>query len=106
LLEAAKTHPRLKFLLVNWAGLDGAALAAAGLRGRCLIDIARFSGVLRKEIPRLIETLGVEAIAFGSHMPFDYVGPSLVKLATLEKLRPADAAKIASENAKAFLGLR
>lgn len=105
LIEAAKAHPRLKFLLVNWAGLDGAALAAAGLRGRCLIDLARLSVVLRKEVPRLVETLGVEAIAFGSHLPFDYVGPSLVKLANLEQMRPADAPKIAAGNARAFLGL-
>jgi uncharacterized protein len=105
LIEAAKAHPRLKFLLVNWAGLNGAALAAAGLRGRCLIDLARFSVVLRKEVDRLIDTLGVEAVAFGTHLPFDYVGPSLVKLANLEQLRPADAPKIAAGNARAFLGL-
>lgn len=105
LVAAAKAHPKLKFLLVNWANLDGVALAAAGLRGRCLIDLARFSVVLRPEVARLIETLGVEAVAFGSHLPFDYIGPSLVKLANLERLRPADAPKIASENARAFLGL-
>jgi len=105
LLEAARAHPRLKFLLVNWLGFDGARLVDAGLRGRCLIDIARTAVVYRKEVPRLIETLGVEAIAFGSHMPFDYVGGSLVKLANIEKLRPADYEAIAWRNAAKFLGI-
>ena len=106
LLEAARAHPKLKFLLVNWIGLDGAKLVEAGLKGRCLIDFARLQTVYRKDGPKLIETLGVDAIAFGSHMPFDYVGPSLVKLANIEKLRPADHEAIAWRNAARFLGLR
>jgi predicted TIM-barrel fold metal-dependent hydrolase len=104
-LEAARAHPKLKFLLVNWLGLDGAKLADAGLKGRCLIDIARTAVVYRKDALRLIDTLGVEAMAFGSHMPFDYVGPSLVKLANIEKLRPADYEAIAWRNAARFLGV-
>lgn len=103
LLETARAHPKLKFLLVNWLGLDGARLVEAGLKGRCLIDFARMQMVYRKDAPRLIETLGVEAIAFGSHMPFDYVGPSLVKLANVEKLRPADHEAVAWRNAARFL---
>lgn len=106
LLEAAKAHPKLKFLLVNWLGLDGSKLVAAGLKGRCLMDFARLQVVYRKEVPKLIATMGVEAIAFGSHMPFDYVGPSLVKLANLENLPAADREKIAWRNAAAFLGLQ
>jgi uncharacterized protein len=105
LLEAARAHPTLKFLLVNWLGLDGARLADAGLKGRCLIDFARPQVVYRKEVPRLIDTLGVEAIAFGSHMPFDYVAPSLIKLANLEQLRPGDYEAIAGRNVARFLGL-
>jgi predicted TIM-barrel fold metal-dependent hydrolase len=105
LLEAARAHPKLRFLLANWIGLDGARLLDAGLKGRCLIDIARIQVVYRKEVPRLIETLGVEAVAFGSHLPFDYVGPSLVKLADIEQLRPADREAIAWRNAATFLGL-
>ena len=95
----------MKFLLVNWLGLDGAKLVQAGLKGRCLIDIARTQIVYRKDVPRLIESLGVEAMAFGSHMPFEYVGPSLVKLANVEKLRPAEYEAIAWRNAAKFLGL-
>jgi predicted TIM-barrel fold metal-dependent hydrolase len=105
LLEAARRHPELKFLLVNWAGLDGAKLAAAGLKGRCLIDFARLQVVFRKEVPRLIEALGIESVAFGSHLPFDYVGPSLVKLANLESLPAGDREKIAWRNAAEFLRL-
>jgi predicted TIM-barrel fold metal-dependent hydrolase len=105
LIETARAHPRLKFLLVNWLGLDGAKLAEAGLKGRCLIDFARLQVAFRKEVPKLIETLGVESIAFGSHMPFDYVGPSLVKLANVQTTRPDDYEKIAWRNAARFLGL-
>ncbi|APZ93918.1 amidohydrolase family protein [Fuerstiella marisgermanici] len=105
LTTVAEQHPRLKFLLSNWTGLSGTRLAAAGLKGRCLIDFARSHVVLFKSIPRLIETLGVESIAFGSHMPFDYVGPSLVKLANLESLPQADYEKIAWRNAAAFLNV-
>lgn len=105
LVAAAGAHPSLRFLLVNWAGLDGARLAAAGLKGRCLIDFARLQVVFRREVPRLIDALGVEALAFGSHLPFDYVGPSLVKLANLESLPRADYERIAWRNAARFLGL-
>ena len=105
LLEAARAFPKLKFMLINWLGLDGAKLVEAGLKGRCLIDFARMQVVFRKEVPKMIESMGVEAIAFGSHLPFDYVGPSLVKLANLARLRPDDYAKVAGENAARFLGL-
>lgn len=99
----ARQHPRLKFLLSNWHGLDGDQLAAAGLRGRCLIDFARSEVLLSKSIPKLMATLGVDSISFGSHMPFDYVGPSLIKLANLESLPKGDYEKIAWGNAAAFL---
>ncbi len=105
MLEAAKAHPRLKMVLSNWVGLDGKKLVEADLKGRCLIDFARLHVVFRKEVPKLIDALGVEAIAFGSHAPFDYAGPSLVKLANLERLPKADFEKIAWRNAAAFLGI-
>ena len=105
-LEAAGAHPTLKFLLVNWINLDGPKLAQAGLKGRCLVDFARLQVAQQEEVPKLIDALGVEAIAFGSHLPFDYVGPSLVKLANVELLRPADYEAIAWRNAARFLGLK
>ena len=105
LIEIARAHPTLRFILTNWTGLPGPVLVDAGLKGRCLIDIARLQVVYRKEVPRLIEALGVEAIAFGSHMPFDYVGPSLIKLENIEHLRLADREAIAWRNAAKFLAL-
>ncbi len=105
LLETARAYPRMRFVLANWAALDGARLEGAGLKGRCLIDFARLQVVFRKEVPKLIAALGVEAIAFGTHQPFDYAGGSLVKLANVQATRPADYAAIAGGNAARFLRL-
>ncbi len=104
-LEAAQAVPSARFLLLNWLGLDGARLAAAGLKGRVLLDLARLQVVYRKDALRLLETLGGEALAFGTHAPFDYVAPSLVKLANLSRLRPADYEAVAWRNAARFLAL-
>lgn len=101
-IEIAKTHPKLKFLLSNWVGLDGARLAEAGLKGRCLIDFSRLHVLLNKDVPKLIASLGTQSIAFGSHLPFDYVGPSLVKLSNLESLPADDYEKITWRNAAEF----
>ena len=105
ILETAAAHPKLRILLSNWAGLDGDRLRAAGLRGRCLIDFARLHVLMNKEVPQLIETLGVDAIAYGSHMPFDYLGPSLVKLANIAAMLPDDYERIAWRNAAEFFDL-
>lgn len=105
ILDIAKAYPSLKLMLSNWIGLDGTKLANAGLKGRCLIDFARLQVVLNKDVPKLIESLGVESIAFGSHMPFDYLGSSLVKLANLETLPRADFEMISWGNAVSFFGL-
>lgn len=103
--KVARAHPDLKIAFVNWIGLNGTKVLEAGLKGRCLIDFARLDVVLGKAVPRLIDALGVEAVAFGTHMPFNYVGPSLVKLANLATL-PADAhEQIASRNAARFFHL-
>ncbi len=105
LLDLARSHPDLRVVLSNWSGLDGQKLRDAGLRGRCLIDFARLHVLLNKDVFKLIDTLGVEAIAFGSHMPFDYVAPSLIKLSNLESLSPAEYEDIAWRNAAKFLKL-
>ncbi len=104
-LAAAKAHPELRFALFNWGALDGARLAEAGLRGRCLVDFSRLQVVLRHDVPRLIAALGPEAVAFGTHAPFDYAGGSLIKLSNLERLYPGDAAKFAGRNAERFFAL-
>lgn len=105
LLEAAKAHPTLKFLLPDWLVPDGARLAAAGLKGRCLFDLSRMQVVFRKEVLGLLDKLGGDSVAFGSHAPFDYVAPSLIKLANVKELRPAHYDAVASGNAVKFLGL-
>lgn len=102
---ATKAHPNLQLLLLNWIGLDGKRIVDAGLKGRCLISLTRLEVVLSKNAGRLIDTLGAEAIAFGSHMPFNYVGPALVKLANLEALPAGGHELIAWRNAARFLKL-
>lgn len=104
-LAAAKAHPTLRLALLNWGALDGAKLAEAGLRGRCLADFARLPVVLRHDVPTLVAALGPEAVAFGTHAPFDYAGGSLIKLSNLERMYPGDGAKFASGNAIRFFGL-
>ncbi|MEQ1825270.1 MAG: hypothetical protein ABL921_04965 [Pirellula sp.] len=104
-LETAKSFTQLKMLLCNWLGLDGDKLKQAGLRGRCLIDMARMHVILNKDIPKLIEQMGIESIVFGTHAPFDYVGPSLVKLANLESLPAEHYEKISWRNAYSFFNL-
>lgn len=105
LYEVAAAHPQLRFLLSNWIGLDGAKLVAAGLEGRCLIDFARLHVTFQKDVPKLIDALGIQSIAFGSHMPFDYLGGSLVKLANCEGYPREDFERIAWKNAADFLRL-
>lgn len=106
LTEVAAKHPTLRVLLSNWIGLKGTELIAAGLRGRCLIDFARLHVLMSKDVPSLIDTLGIESIGFGSHAPFDYLGPSLVKMANIAaKLHKEDHEKIAWKNAAAFFRL-
>jgi uncharacterized protein len=100
--EVSRQHPDLRLILLNWSGLNAAAIVSAGLRDRCLIDISRMPVVLQATIPRLIKSLGADAIAFGSHAPFDYPGPSLIKLSILE-LSTAAREQIAWRNAAAFL---
>lgn len=104
-VESAQRHENLRIMLSNWIGLDGAKLAAAGLKGRCLIDFARLHVLLNKDVPKLIDSLGIQSVAFGSHMPFDYVGGSLVKLANLDTLSDEDFEKVASRNAIDFFRL-
>ena len=104
LLATARAFPSLRIYLRNWVALDGKKLADAGLRGRCLIDFARLSVVHTKDVPKLIDALGIEALAFGSHAPFDYAGPSLVKLENLMSLPADDRERIAWRNTATFFG--
>ncbi|MBX3440336.1 MAG: hypothetical protein KF861_22795, partial [Planctomycetaceae bacterium] len=105
LIEAATAYPKLRFFLCNWSGLQGSDLRAAGLSGRCLIDFARLQLLMTRDVPKLLEYLPVESIAFGSHLPFDYLGPSLVKLANVEAMLPDDYERFAWRNAAEFFRL-
>jgi uncharacterized protein len=102
--QIARAHPDLRLLLLNWSGINEAAIRKAGLHGSCLIDFARMPVVLQQTVPRLIDGIGIEAIAYGSHVPFNYPGPALVKLEVLE-LPGRDKERIAWRNAAEFLGL-
>ncbi len=104
-LDLARDFPDLKLILSNWIGLDGVKLKNAGLKGRVLIDFARLHVLLHGDVGKLIDALGVEAIAFGSHMPFDYTAASLVKLSNLDSLSQAEQEQVAWRNASRFLGL-
>lgn len=110
-VDALTQFPELRVFLCNWNGLDGSRLAATGFSGRCLIDLARLDVLVRGTVGTLIEQLGAEAVAFGTHAPFDYVGPSLVKLAAVQQgaqrgqFAPAVPHQLASENARRFFQL-
>ncbi len=104
-IELAKSHPKLRMFLCNWLGLDGEKLQSAGLKERVLLDFARMHVVMNKDVPKLFRTLGSQAVAFGSHMPFDYVAPSLVKLANIEELFPETLEAVSWKNAATFFRL-
>jgi len=103
-LAAAESFPKLRLALLNWQGFPAGKLIQVGLSARVLIDITRMAVVLQKAVPSLIESLGIHALAFGTHVPFNYPGPSLVKLEILE-VAPADRERIAWRNAAEFFGL-
>ncbi len=105
-IELAAAFPQQSFSLCNWAGVSGERLLTAGLRDRCLIDFARLQVLLTKDVSQLIQTMRIDSIAFGSHMPFDYLAPSLVKLANLQTmLPPLEYQKVAWANAAQFFSL-
>jgi len=102
---ALKPFPTLRVILLNWSGLNGNKILEAGLADRVLIDITRLSVVMQKNIPKLIDLLGVGAIGFGSHIPMAYPGPALIRLQMLDYLSKPDRERIAWRNAAAFLGV-
>jgi uncharacterized protein len=102
--QIAKMHPELRLLLLNWSSIDHATFREAGMQGRCLVDFARMRVVLLHTVPRLIDGIGLGAVAYGSHVPFCYPGPALVKLEVLE-VPDEDKERIAWRNAVEFLRL-
>jgi predicted TIM-barrel fold metal-dependent hydrolase len=104
-VSATKPFPDLKLLLLNWDRLDARKIREAGLAGRVLIDLARLSVRLDREVGALIEGLGVGAIGFGTDLPFSSPGPAFVKLAMLDTLTSAELERIKWRNAAEFLKL-
>ncbi len=99
---ALRARENLQVLLTNWLGLNASAITEAGLRERVLIDLSRFDVVLFKNLQPLLNELGTQAIAFGSHAPFNYYAPALVRLETLP-VSSAERAQIAAGNSARFL---
>jgi hypothetical protein len=103
-LAFARRHERVRICLCNWLGLGGRELTDAGLAGRVLIDLARFDVVLFRSLPRLIDEIGIGAIAFGSQAPFNYIPPALIRLECLD-LSEEDRERVAWKNAAEFFSL-
>jgi predicted TIM-barrel fold metal-dependent hydrolase len=99
---ALRAQENLQVLLTNWLGLDATAILEAGLRECVLIDFARYDAILFQNLQPLLHELGAQAIAFGSHAPFNYYAPALVRLETIP-VSPAERAQIAAGNCARFL---
>jgi predicted TIM-barrel fold metal-dependent hydrolase len=78
--------PEAKFIILNGRGFQNSGLIKDETLGSSefLIEISRLSVVLQEEIPKLIEALGPEKLAFGTGIPFKYPGPALLKMQILE----------------------
>ncbi len=107
----AEKHPGLKLALLNW--LDFGPLHAGYYlqmkrlaENACLlIDPTRASVLIRKHLPRLLDTLGIETLAYGSATPFLAAEPTLLKLDLLG-LTAAERQSVAWKNASVFFGLQ
>lgn len=104
-VAAVSKQSKLKLMLLNWLGVDAKKLSDAGLADRVLIDINRFDVTLYNELEKLIEQLSAGRFAFGTHMPFSYAGPALLRMEVL-RLSAQDKQRIAWQNAAEFLDLK
>ena len=81
-LEAAiSLRPQVRWMVLNALGLSGERLDSSA---RFLVGISRMTSVLQRNIPALIEAVGVEHLAFGTGMPFKVPEPALLKLQVLD----------------------
>ena len=103
--EAVRPLPELKVVLLNWIGLDGRQIRSQGLGDRVLIDMTRLSVTVGQQLPQLIDSLGIGAIGFGTHMPMAYPGPAFVKLQIRGFLTDAERERVTWRNTAEFLGL-
>ena len=84
--QAMRECPEASFIILNSGGFHNTKLVRdEKLRsGNFLIEISRMSVVLQEAIPRLMEVLGPEKLAFGTGMPFKYPAPALLKMQVLK----------------------
>ena len=93
--------PDAKWMILSSLGLDGRIFSP---EASLLIDICRYDAVLRRSIQGLIDSIGIEYLAFGTGMPFKVPEAALLKLELLD-LTPEDRECIAWRNAAWMLDL-
>ena len=101
LVPALKARPRVNWMFLNALGLDGKGLPR---QSRFLVEISRMASVLQRDIQEMIETAGVEHLAFGTGMAFKVPEPALLKLEVLDTSRTVKD-RIAWKNAALMLRL-
>jgi len=79
-----KSCREARFIVLNGRGFENLAKDKNLRKSNVLIEISRLGVVLQNEIPRLIEQLGAEKMAFGTGIPFNYPAPSLLKMKMLD----------------------
>lgn len=88
--EAARAHPKAKFLPVNGMGYLHTAFGKPGeVQGDYSLEISRLTAVLQEELQKLIAAVGPDHLVFGSGMPFTVPEVPLLKLELLDL--PEDA---------------
>jgi len=104
LAELVAARPKLRFVLLNaLRTLRGDALVRLADAGEVYFEISMLEGV--GAIARLVKTLPVERVLFGSHLPLFYFESAALKMKESE-LTEAQRAAILRENARRLLGAR
>ena len=96
-------RPNTKWMFLNSFGINPENLPS---NANYLIDFANpyYQTLLRREIPKLIDTAGSNHIAFGTDMPFRIPNAAILKLENLE-ISSNDKENIAWKNAMEMLEL-
>jgi hypothetical protein len=79
LIEALKSRPRLKVVLLNWfRSVKGDLLGKLAGAGQIFFDLATVEGV--GGVGNLLKQVPAERVLFGSSAPFFYFESALLKL--------------------------
>lgn len=101
LVELLAARPRLKFVILNGLrSLRGNDLKRLTNAGDVYFEIAMLEGI--GGISRLLESIPVDRVLFGSYFPFFYLEAALLKLRE-SSLAPAQLEAITRENAERLL---